>query len=116
MDKFWLALGFFAQTLFAARFVVQWVASERAKKSVMPLAFWFLSLAGGGLLLIYAIWRRDPVFILGQSTGFLIYSRNLYLIYKERSAAQKTAALGSESAGEARENEKPIGTDGRFLQ
>lgn len=95
MEKFWLALGFFAQTLFAARFVVQWVASERAKKSVMPLAFWFLSLAGGGLLLVYAIWRRDPVFILGQSTGFLIYSRNLFLIYKERSVARNTATLTS---------------------
>jgi len=108
MEKFWLALGFFAQTLFAARFVVQWVASERAKRSVVPLAFWFLSLAGGGLLLTYAIWRRDPVFILGQSTGFLIYSRNLYLIYKERSAAQQTLTGQSESAKETCESERPI--------
>jgi len=93
MEKFWLSLGFLAQALFAARFVVQWIASERAKKSVVPLAFWFLSLAGGGLLLIYAIWRKDPVFILGQSTGFLIYSRNLYLIHKERTAIQKAGAV-----------------------
>ena len=93
MDKFWLTLGFLAQALFAARFVVQWIASERAKKSVVPLAFWFLSLAGGGLLLMYAIWRKDPVFILGQSTGFLIYSRNLYLIYRERKDLRKAEAV-----------------------
>jgi len=89
MEKFWLGLGFLAQALFAARFLVQWIASEKAKKSVVPVAFWFLSLTGGGLLLVYAIWRRDPVFILGQSTGFLIYSRNLYLIYKERATTGK---------------------------
>jgi lipid-A-disaccharide synthase-like uncharacterized protein len=92
MEKFWLGLGFLAQTLFAARFVVQWIASERAKKSVVPLAFWVLSMVGGGLLLMYAIWRKDPVFIVGQCTGFLIYSRNLFLIYKERSL-QETANL-----------------------
>ena len=88
MEKVWLALGFLAQILFAARFVVQWVASERAHKSVVPLAFWIFSMFGGGLLLMYAIWRKDPVFILGQCTGFLIYSRNLFLIYKERTAMQ----------------------------
>jgi lipid-A-disaccharide synthase-like uncharacterized protein len=97
MEKFWLALGFLAQILFAARFVVQWVASERAKKSVVPLAFWILSMVGGGLLLMYAIWRKDPVFILGQCTGFLIYSRNLILIYKERTAMRNPADLDSPS-------------------
>jgi len=91
MEKFWLGLGFLAQALFAARFLVQWIASEKAKKSVVPVAFWFLSLTGGGLLLAYAIWRRDPVFIVGQSTGFLIYSRNIYLIYKERATMRKAA-------------------------
>ena len=79
-----LVLGFTAQILFSARFLVQWIASERAKKSVVPISFWFLSLAGGGLLLIYAIGRKDPVFILGQSVGVIIYSRNLYFIYKEK--------------------------------
>jgi lipid-A-disaccharide synthase-like uncharacterized protein len=79
-----LVLGFTAQILFSARFVVQWVASERAKKSVIPVSFWFLSLAGGGLLLIYSIGRKDPVFIVGQSAGVFIYSRNLYLIFKDR--------------------------------
>lgn len=99
MDKFWLYLGFFAQALFAARFLIQWVASERAKKSVMPLAFWFLSLIGGGLLLVYAIWRKDPVFILGQSTGLLVYSRNLYLIYRERRSEAQQVAPPAPSEG-----------------
>jgi len=84
MEEVWLVLGFAAQMLFSARFLVQWIASERVGKSVVPVAFWFLSLGGGGLLLVYAIWRRDPVFILGQSAGVLVYSRNLYLIFKER--------------------------------
>ena len=84
MDIRLLVLGFTAQILFSARFLVQWIASERAKKSVVPISFWFLSLAGGGLLLIYAIGRKDPVFILGQSLGVFIYSRNLYFIFKEK--------------------------------
>ena len=84
MDVKLLILGFTAQILFSARFLVQWIASERAKKSVVPLSFWFLSLAGGGLLLLYAIGRKDPVFILGQSVGVFIYSRNLYFIFKEK--------------------------------
>ena len=84
MDTLWLALGFFAQILFSARFFVQWLASEKAKKSVVPVLFWYLSIAGSGLLLLYAIHRKDPVFILGQSTGIIIYSRNLYFIYREK--------------------------------
>lgn len=84
MEKVWLALGFVAQALFSARFVVQWIASEKAGKSVVPLAFWFLSVAGGALLLVYAVWRKDPVFILGQGCGLVVYARNLILIYKER--------------------------------
>jgi lipid-A-disaccharide synthase-like uncharacterized protein len=84
MDTFWLVLGFFAQALFSARFLVQWIASEKVKKSVVPVAFWYFSIAGSVLLLAYAIYRKDPVFILGQSTGFLIYTRNLYLISKEQ--------------------------------
>src|SRR5882757_535944 len=76
----WLALGFLAQGLFTARFLVQWIASERAGKSVMPIAFWFFSIGGGALLLVYALYRRDPVFILGQALGLVVYIRNLYFI------------------------------------
>ena len=83
MKTFWLVIGFSAQFLFSARFLVQWVASEKAKKSTIPIAFWFLSIAGGALLLSYAIWRKDPVFIVGQAGGLLIYARNLHLIFKE---------------------------------
>ena len=82
----WVVLGFIAQALFMMRFLVQWVASERAKRSVIPVAFWFFSVGGGALLLIYAIQRQDPVFILGQSTGLFIYIRNLWLIANERKA------------------------------
>ncbi|HMM64808.1 MAG TPA: lipid-A-disaccharide synthase N-terminal domain-containing protein, partial [Mesorhizobium sp.] len=79
--------GFVAQLFFTMRFVVQWLASERAKRSVVPVAFWFFSLFGGGLLFIYAIQRRDPVFIAGQGLGLVIYIRNLWLIANERKAA-----------------------------
>jgi lipid-A-disaccharide synthase-like uncharacterized protein len=84
LEKFWIILGFTAQGLFSARFIVQWIASERAGKSVVPLAFWLLSVAGGATLLAYAIHREDPVFILGQGAGLVVYARNLYLIYRER--------------------------------
>lgn len=77
----WYAVGFAGQALFFSRFFVQWLASERRRESHVPNAFWFLSIGGGLTLLAYAIWRRDPVFILGQSTGILIYSRNLWFIY-----------------------------------
>ncbi len=87
MSKIWLGLGFFAQLMFSARFLVQWLASERAGKSIVPLLFWYLSIAGSVLLLAYSIHRKDPVFILGQSMGIFIYSRNLYLIHREKKAA-----------------------------
>jgi lipid-A-disaccharide synthase-like uncharacterized protein len=87
----WVLLGFVAQGFFTMRFLVQWIASERAKRSVVPVAFWFFSLGGGALLLIYAIQRQDPVFIAGQGLGLFIYIRNLWLIAKEqRSAMAKT--------------------------
>jgi lipid-A-disaccharide synthase-like uncharacterized protein len=76
----WVVLGFVAQAFFTMRFVVQWIASERARKSVIPVAFWFFSMGGGVLLLIYALYRRDPVFIAGQALGLLVYTRNLYFI------------------------------------
>jgi lipid-A-disaccharide synthase-like uncharacterized protein len=79
----WIAIGFTGQALFFGRFFVQWIASERSKRSVIPLAFWYLSLAGGSVLLAYAIHQRDPVFIAGQAAGFFIYSRNLWLIHRD---------------------------------
>ncbi|MCR9138126.1 MAG: lipid-A-disaccharide synthase N-terminal domain-containing protein [Alphaproteobacteria bacterium] len=87
----WVLLGFLAQACFTMRFVVQWIASERAKRSVVPVAFWFFSLFGGGLLFIYAIQRQDPVFIAGQGMGLVIYIRNLWLIANERRAAMADA-------------------------
>ena len=80
----WIGLGFAAQALFTMRFVVQWLASERARSSVVPVAFWYFSVGGGILLLAYAIHRHDPVFILGQAGGLMIYSRNLYFIHRGR--------------------------------
>lgn len=74
----WVVLGFIAQIMFTGRFAVQWLASERAGKMVVPIAFWFFSIAGGILLLIYAIHRKDPVFIAGQAFGVFVYARNLY--------------------------------------
>mgnify|MGYP001458034313 FL=1 len=80
----WLGIGFIGQAVFASRFWIQWIASEKEGRSVIPIVFWFLSVIGGLTLLSYAIYRKDPVFIVGQSTGLLIYSRNIYLIYKEK--------------------------------
>lgn len=80
----WLIVGFMGQALFSARFLVQWVSSERRKRSIVPLAFWYFSIGGGVTLLAYAIHRLDPVFIVGQAAGLLIYLRNLQLIYRER--------------------------------
>ena len=81
-DHLWLAIGLLGQALFSARFLVQWIASERRRRSVVPLAFWYFSVGGGITLLGYAIYRRDPVFILGQSAGLVVYARNLWLIYR----------------------------------
>ena len=80
----WVLLGFVAQAFFTMRFVVQWIASERAGKSVIPIAFWWFSIGGGLLLLVYALYRRDPVFILGQGFGVFVYLRNLYFVLRER--------------------------------
>jgi lipid-A-disaccharide synthase-like uncharacterized protein len=80
----WVALGFLAQALFSARFLMQWIASERAGRSVIPLSFWLFSVGGGTLLLVYALYRKDPVFIAGQAFGTLVYFRNLQLIAKSK--------------------------------
>lgn len=95
--KFWLAIGFLGQVFFSLRFLVQWMASERRKKSTVPVAFWYCSLAGGSLLLAYAIHRLDPVFIVGQAGGLLIYIRNLVLIRREA----RVVAGGGDEAGRA---------------
>src|SRR4249919_2434813 len=80
----WVLLGFAAQAFFTMRFLVQWLASERAGKSVIPLAFWWCSIGGGILLLVYALHRRDPVFILGQGFGVFVYLRNLQFVLRTR--------------------------------
>ena len=82
-EFWWVAFGLGGQLMFSGRFIVQWIASEKAGRSVIPLAFWYFSIAGGVILFLYALYRRDPVFILGQSLGLFIYSRNLWLIYRE---------------------------------
>ncbi len=83
-EVIWLIVGFTGQALFSARFLIQWLSSEKQKRSVIPVAFWYFSIAGGVVLLSYAIYRQDPVFILGQLTGVFIYARNLYFIANER--------------------------------
>ena len=85
----WLGVGFLGQALFFMRFFIQWLHSERERRSVIPLSFWYFSIGGGIILLVYAIYRRDPVFILGQSTGLVIYLRNLYFIYEEQRRTRK---------------------------
>ena len=90
-NMIWLAIGFTGQALFSMRFLIQWWASERQKRSVIPVAFWFFSLAGGMTLLSYAIYRQDPVFIVGQAGGLFIYSRNLYFIYLNRNKPDRAA-------------------------
>lgn len=87
----WIALGFVAQLLFTARFAVQWIASERENRMVIPLAFWFFSIGGGVLLLVYAIHRRDPVFIAGQAFGVFVYARNLYFELRDRGTVKPAA-------------------------
>ena len=80
-EFWWVMIGLVGQLMFTGRFLVQWIQSERQRKSVIPLSFWYLSLMGGLVLLTYAIHKHDPVFILGQSTGVIIYLRNLWLIH-----------------------------------
>ena len=88
-EKAWLAIGTCGQLLFMMRFVVQWIVSERQKRSVIPVAFWYLSIVGSLMLLSYAIYIRDPVFILGLSLNSLVYIRNLWLIYRPGHAGQE---------------------------
>jgi len=91
-EAFLLVVGLVAQAMFSARFLVQWLVSEKRRESVIPLAFWYLSLCGGVMLFCYAVMRKDPVIMLGQGTGIFIYSRNLWLIYRKRRADAAEAA------------------------
>lgn len=93
-EHVWLLIGFAGQALFMSRFIVQWWASEQAGRSVVPVMFWYFSVGGGIVLLIYAVYKKDPVFISGQALGLIVYARNLYLIFAERAAA------GRENGGE----------------
>ena len=93
VEFWWVTLGLAGQIAFASRFLVQWIASERAGRSIVPLAFWYLSICGGIILFSYSIYRGDPVFILGQSMGLIVYSRNLWLIHTE---GRRTIAERSE--------------------
>jgi lipid-A-disaccharide synthase-like uncharacterized protein len=109
---FWLLVGFLGQALFTARFVVQWLVSERQRDSVVPVAFWWLSLLGGGTLLSYAISRRDPVIMVGQAMGLLVYVRNLMLVNKaRRRVAQRTSRRPHRSL----ELPSPHGVATRFM-
>ncbi|MFZ0614216.1 MAG: lipid-A-disaccharide synthase N-terminal domain-containing protein [Desulfobacterales bacterium] len=87
-NTIWIAIGLAGQALFSARFLVQWIYSERRKQSIIPTAFWYLSIGGSLTLLTYAIYRKDPVFIIGQASGFAIYLRNLQFIYRENKRRQ----------------------------
>jgi lipid-A-disaccharide synthase-like uncharacterized protein len=88
-DWLWLLVGFGGQALFMGRFVIQWFVSERQGRSVIPISFWYFSILGALVLLVYALHRRDPVFVAGQLLGVLIYLRNLHLIRLERAGARQ---------------------------
>ena len=92
LEFWWVVFGVGGQLMFSARFIVQWIASERAGRSLIPIAFWYFSIAGGLILFTYALYRGDPVFIMGQSIGLFIYIRNLWLIKTEK----KTNALSED--------------------
>lgn len=100
-QTFWIAIGFAGQALFSARFLIQWIASERARKSVVPKLFWYFSIAGGATLFAYAVWRQDPVFMVGQGFGLIVYVRNILLIRREgdgQSQQEKARDLGPPDA------------------
>ena len=96
----WVALGFLGQLLFSGRMLVQWLASERSRRSVVPVAFWWMSLGGASMLLVYFVWRKDIVGVVGQATGWLIYLRNLRLIYRAAGRRAAPPAGGGLSAAD----------------
>ena len=83
-EQIWIGIGLFGQILFGSRMLIQWIASEREGRSIVPTVFWYISIAGGAVLLSYAIYRADPVFILGQAAGSMVYLRNVYFIHREK--------------------------------
>jgi lipid-A-disaccharide synthase-like uncharacterized protein len=91
LDHMWLIIGLLGQVLFASRFIVQWFKSEMEGRSIIPVAFWYCSLAGGVVSLAYAIHIESAPFIIGQGSGLVVYSRNLYLIFRERAALREAA-------------------------
>lgn len=99
-ELMWLGLGFAAQMMFAMRFIIQWIASERVRRSIVPEAFWYFSFVGGLMLFIYAVRRMDPVFIMGQGLGLLIYSRNIYFIWHNKRLASESGAAAYRAPAE----------------
>lgn len=91
----WIAVGLAGQVCFTMRFVVQWIATEREKKSVVPQSFWYLSIVGSLILLCYSVYRKDPVFIVGQAFGSFVYLRNLYFIHKEKARCLRNCGFPS---------------------
>lgn len=105
----WVSIGLGGQAMFSMRFIIQWIVSEKKRDSVVPIAFWYFSLGGATILLSYGIWRADPVIILGQSTGFVIYLRNLYFIHKRKTADLDVANPdGDGMASEAAPSENAV--------
>ena len=96
----WLGIGFLGQGVFFMRWVVQWLASEKHAESRVPIAFWYMSLLGGMITLAYAIYRKDPVFIAGQSVGAIVYLRNLMLIARSNQAASTSASVPEQTKGD----------------
>ncbi|MHC5542678.1 lipid-A-disaccharide synthase N-terminal domain-containing protein [Singulisphaera rosea] len=107
----WVKIGFLGQAVFTARFLVQWLASEKKRDSVIPVAFWWLSLLGGATLLVYAIHRRDPVIIVGQAMGLVVYVRNLMLVARARQRAVKRARKALAAAEDNAPISKPHRVD-----
>ncbi len=109
-NEIWVAVGFVGQVIFGLRFIVQWIATERRKRSVVPVAFWYLSLVGSVILLSYAIYRLDPVFIAGFSLNMIIYLRNLYFIHchpKEEPVTTEKEALDGVAPYESTDENQP---------
>jgi len=100
----WILVGFTAQLCFGGRTVVQWILSERRRESVVPTAYWWMALIGGAMLFTYFVWRQDPIGVLGQSMGVVIYTRNLRLIHKQRRRARRRGGADAESTGAPESN------------
>lgn len=100
----WVAFGFLGQACFSARFLVQWISSERSRKSVIPVYFWYFSLLGGTILAVYAFHRREPVFFIGQAVGLMVYIRNLMLVRKQ--SPEPILAVDQVIKGDVRDAER----------